>query len=66
MLQITFHRLRHTHATILIANNENINVVSEGLGHTNVTETLNTYTHVMEDMKNSTGELLSTIFDFSA
>lgn len=62
--QITFHGLRHTHATILIANNENIKVVSERLGHTNITETLNTYTHVMDDMKNSTGELLSTIFDF--
>ena len=47
-----------------IANNENIKVVSERLGHTNITETLNTYTHVMDDMKNSTGELLSTIFDF--
>lgn len=63
--QITFHGLRHTHATILIANNENIKVVSERLGHTNVNETLNTYTHVMEDMKNNTGELLSNIFNFN-
>ena len=62
--QITFHGLRHTHATILISNKENIKVVSERLGHTNITETLNTYTHVMEDMKNNTGELLSNIFDF--
>lgn len=32
--QISFHGLRHTHATILISNGENIKVVSERLGHT--------------------------------
>ncbi|CAI3641921.1 hypothetical protein CNEO3_430022 [Clostridium neonatale] len=62
MPQITFHGLRHTHATILISNKENIKVVSEHLGNTNITETLNTYTRVMEDMNNNTGELLSKYF----
>lgn len=61
--QISFHGLRHTHATILIANSENIKVVSERLGHTDIRMTLNTYTHVLESMKNETANLLDKIFD---
>ncbi|WP_300381202.1 site-specific integrase [Clostridium sp.] len=61
--QITFHSLRHTHATILIFNGENIKVVSDRLGHKDISVTLNTYTHVMEDMKKNTASLLDKIFD---
>ena len=60
--QITFHGLRHSHATLLIFNGENIKVVSERLGHTNIGITLNTYTHVMKDMKNNTANLLDSLF----
>lgn len=60
--QISFHGLRHTHATLLIANGENIKVVSERLGHTDITMTLNTYTHVLDNMKNETASLLDKIF----
>lgn len=61
--QITFHGLRHTHATLLIFNGENIKVVSERLGHKNIIETLDTYTHIMDDMKNNTADLLDRIFN---
>lgn len=60
--QITFHALRHTHATLLIFNGKNIKVVSERLGHKNIVTTLNTYTHIMDDMKNNTASLLDSIF----
>lgn len=60
--QICFHGLRHTHATILIKNGENIKVVSDRLGHENITTTLQSYTHIMEEMKNNTADLLDTIF----
>lgn len=62
--QITFHALRHTHATLLIFNGENIKVISERLGHKNISTTLDTYTHVMEDMKNNTADLLDNIFGY--
>lgn len=62
LTQITFHALRHTHATLLIFNGENVKVVSERLGHKDITTTLNTYVHVMQDMKNNTAKLLDTIF----
>lgn len=60
--QITFHGLRHTHATLLILKGENIKVVSERLGHKSITETLDTYTHIMDDMKNNTANLLDDMF----
>lgn len=61
--QIPFHGLRHSHATLLISKGENIKVVSQRLGHKDITITLNTYTHVMENMEMSTAILLDNIFD---
>lgn len=61
--RITFHSLRHTHATLLIFNGENIKVVSERLGHKDISVTLNTYTHVMDDIKKDTAKLLDIIFE---
>ena len=45
--RIRLHDLRHTHATILLRDRENVKVVSERLGHASVTVTLTTYSHVM-------------------
>ncbi|KEZ84882.1 integrase [Clostridium sulfidigenes] len=61
--QISFHGLRHTHATLLIFNGENVKVVSDRLGHRDISITLNTYTHIMDDMKNNTAKLLDNIFN---
>lgn len=60
--QISIHSLRHTHATLLIFNGENIKVISDRLGHKDISVTLNTYTHVMEDMKKDTAKLLDSLF----
>lgn len=53
--KIRFHDLRHTHATLLIAKNINIKTVSARLGHSQVSTTLNIYTHSLseEDKKAS-------------
>jgi integrase len=63
--QITFHGLRHTHATLLILNGDNIKVVSDRLGHRDINITLNTYTHVMDNMKINTANLLDNMFKSS-
>ena len=60
--KITFHGLRHTHATMLIANGENVKVVSERLGHSDIRMTLNTYTHIVDDMNKNTAQLLDNMF----
>lgn len=44
---ITFHGLRHTHATALLDAKVPLHVVSRRLGHANPTITLNVYSHVM-------------------
>ncbi len=44
---IRLHDLRHTHATHLLMAGVNVKVVSERLGHSSVSFTLDTYGHVM-------------------
>lgn len=53
-----FHDLRHTHATQLLRAGVNVKVVSERLGHANVSITLNTYAHVLPDMQQSAVDAL--------
>lgn len=45
------HSLRHTFASKLFANGEDVKTVSELLGHSDVTITYNTYIHLIDDAK---------------
>jgi integrase len=55
---VTIHSLRHTCASLYIANNTNIVTVSRILGHSNVTVTLNTYSHLyLSDLVESAAAL---------
>lgn len=49
--RITFHGMRHTHATILLSKGVPVKVVSERLGHATVQITLDTYAHVMPGLQ---------------
>lgn len=44
-----FHDLRHTHATLLIANGIDMKTVSSRLGHSTISTTMNIYTHPLSD-----------------
>ncbi len=46
--RIRFHDLRHTYASLLIEQGENIKYVQTQLGHANPTVTLNIYAHLMK------------------
>ena len=46
---ISFHDLRHTAATLLIKNNVDVSTVSNLLGHSNTSTTLNVYVDSMEE-----------------
>lgn len=49
---IRFHDLRHTNATLLIAKGINMKTVSERLGHSSITITMDRYTHgILEEDK---------------
>lgn len=47
---ITFHDLRHTHATILLALGVDMKTISERLGHSNIKTTFNIYVDVVEEL----------------
>lgn len=48
---VTFHGLRHSHITRLLADGVNAKVVSERAGHSNVAITLQLYGHVIPNMQ---------------
>jgi integrase len=49
--RIRFHDLRHTWATLALANGVHARVVQERLGHANVATTLNIYSHVIPGLQ---------------
>jgi integrase len=48
---VRLYDLRHTHATLLSLAGVHPKVVSERLGHANITITLETYSHVLPNMQ---------------
>lgn len=62
-LSVSFrlYDLRHSCATLLLAANEHPKVVSERLGHANITLTLDTYSHVLPSMQQAASEKLESI-----
>lgn len=56
------HALRHTFATTLIRNGVDIKAVSEILGHEDVSTTLNTYHHVIDEQKHSAVMTLNNLY----
>ncbi len=56
--EIRFHDLRHTCATLLLSRNVNPKIVSEMLGHSSISITLDTYSHVLPDMQDGAARAL--------
>lgn len=52
---VTFHALRHTFASILIAQGHDVQFVSRQLGHTKVSTTWDTYVHLFEARRHAQG-----------
>jgi len=50
-VDVTFHGLRHTHATQLLRAGVHVKIVSERLGHSTIALTLDTYSHVLPGMQ---------------
>lgn len=60
-INYNFHSLRHTHATMLLANGANIKDVQVRLGHNNIKTTLDIYTQTTEDLKANTVDIFERI-----
>lgn len=63
---VTFHALRHTHASIQLYNGRSISWLSKRLGHKNIMTTYKTYIHIIDELfdKETEGsnETMSGIF----
>ena len=61
--ELTFHDLRHTFATMMIAAGTDVRTVASYLGHSNVAMTLNTYAEVDPDAKRAAVSKVDESFD---
>ena len=64
--QCTFHDLRHTFATMMIANGCDVRTVASYLGHASVSMTLNIYADVDPDAKMAALDKVEESFDFDS
>lgn len=60
--KIRFHDLRHTHASILLKSGVHPKVVQERLGHSSISITLDTYSHLVPSLQRSAAEKMATMF----
>jgi integrase len=58
---IRIHDLRHTSATLMLANGEHPKIVQERLGHANISMTLDRHSHVTMDMQRNAADRLDTL-----
>ena len=53
---LTFHGLRHAHATLMLTAGVHPKIVSERLGHSNISITMDIYSHVMPGMQEAAAQ----------
>ncbi|GAB6926046.1 tyrosine-type recombinase/integrase [Paenibacillus sp. JCM 10914] len=63
--KIRFHDLRHTSATLLINKGVHAKIISERLGHADITTTMNVYGHALQEADKIAAEKLDSLFTFS-
>ena len=61
--KITFHQLRHTNASIMIASGEDVVTVSGRLGHADKNITLNTYSHIIKSKETQVASKMDTFYN---
>jgi integrase len=58
---IRLHDLRHTHATLSLQAGVHVKIVSERLGHSSVTITLDTYSHAIPGLQRDAAERVAAL-----
>ena len=59
---VTFHSIRHAHATYLLKSGVNVKVVSERLGHSSTSVTMDIYAHALPSMQDTAIKAIDEIF----
>lgn len=57
--RVRFHDLRHIHATILYKSGVKAKVIQERLGHSNISTTLDIYTHLFKEDQHQAASIIS-------
>ena len=60
--KVTFHSLRHLHASYLLRQNIHPKVVQERLGHSSIALTLDVYSHIIPTLQKAAAEKINDIF----
>jgi len=60
--KIRFHDLRHSCASLLLANGVNLKMIQEWLGHSNISTTGNIYAHLDMESKKFSASVIQNIF----
>jgi integrase len=58
---LRFHDLRHTAATLMLQQDVHPKIVQERLGHSDISLTLNTYSHVLPSMQDSAADKMDDL-----
>lgn len=59
--RITFHNLRHTHASLLISEGVSLEYVAERLGHSTTYQTQKTYVHLLDKIRQENNETMRRV-----
>lgn len=59
--EISYHALRHTHASILLAEGVSIHTISARLGHADVGITQETYAHVLDELQKKDDQKMMSV-----
>lgn len=60
---IRFHDLRHSYASLMLVSGNSLKVTSELLGHSTISLTADTYTHVISDLKKEAANKIDNILN---
>jgi len=61
--RLRFHDLRHSAATLLLAQGVHPRYIMELLGRSSISLTMNTYGHILEEMKRETARQTDAVFN---
>ena len=64
--RIRFHSLRHTAASLLLAQGTHPRVVMEMLGHSTIALTMNTYSHVIPSLERDAADRMNAVLSGGA
>ncbi|HEX21230.1 MAG TPA: site-specific integrase [Actinobacteria bacterium] len=63
--RVKFHSLRHTYASTLVASGEDLKFIQGQLGHSSLTMTLNTYSHLLPGKAIDAGRRIQAAFNIN-